>query len=141
MRRRSRRPPELTPQGEWVLVLVHVSAVLVWNFLSFPAYDLFADQSITMIMIPVVAVLAGHWWPYLITLPIVLVPIAGKTVRELVYRSNEVSPLIGWIAYLGVPLIVSVLTAWWLYQRCGFADVPVASRRSHCWSISGLTLR
>ena len=116
---------ELTPACEWLLIAVHVTAVLVWNFLSLPVYDPFADLSITMILIPVVAVVAGHWWPYLMTLPIVLIPIAGKTVRELVYASPEVTPLIGWTVYLTLPLVVALLTAWWLFRQ---RDVQTAGR-------------
>jgi hypothetical protein len=109
--------PELDSNTEWTLAMVHVGAVLAWNFLSFPPYDRFADQALTMVLIPTVSLMVGHWWPYLITLPIVLVPIAGKTVRELVYNTTDISVWVGWGTYLVLPVVVSVASAWWLFRR------------------------
>jgi hypothetical protein len=109
--------PELSLTGEWLLVIVHIAAVSAWSFISFAAFDRFADQAITMIIIPTVAVVAGRWWPSLVLLPVVLVPIAGKTVRELVYRNPTVSIPTGWVAYLAIPLALTLLAAWWLVRR------------------------
>ena len=53
--------------------------------------DLFADNALAMIAIPLVAVMGGRLWPYLVTLPIVALPIAGKTVRQLSYEETAVS--------------------------------------------------
>jgi hypothetical protein len=109
--------PEMTGAGELALVLVHTSAIVVWNFVSYPAYDVFADQAVTMILLPVAGVLAGRYWPYWLTLPIVLIPIAGKTVRELVYYEAELAHLVGWLAYFAVPVAMALLLAWQLGRR------------------------
>jgi len=39
-------------------------------------------------------------------LPVMLIPYAGKTVRQLVYEEAAVAPLVGWLVYLIVPLAV-----------------------------------
>ena len=85
---------------------VHIVALLTWNFTSFSTFDWFADRAITMGIIPIVAIMGGKIWPYLICLPITALPIAGKTVRYLVYRTNDVSLIIGWIIYFIIPLIL-----------------------------------
>ena len=108
---------ELEPFAEWTLLAIHLAAVGVWNFLSFPRYDLFADQAITMILIPVLAVSTGRLWPFFVTLPVVLVPIAGKTVLELAYANQEVSMWTGWGAYFALPVAISLLVAWTLARR------------------------
>ena len=91
---------------EFVLLAVHIVALLTWNFLSFSTFDWFADRAITMGIIPIVAIMGGRMWPYLICLPITALPIAGKTLRYLAYRTNDVSLLIGWVIYFIIPLIL-----------------------------------
>lgn len=101
---------EMTPQAEWGLAIIHTAAFTVWNFVPFPAFDVFADQAVTMILLPVAGVLAGRSWPYWLTLPIVMIPIAGKTVRNLVYEETAIVPALGWLVYFALP----VLAALWL---------------------------
>jgi hypothetical protein len=108
---------ELGANDEWTLAVIHTGAVLAWNFLSYSAFDRFADLALTMVLIPTIAVVAGQRWPYLVSLPIVLVPIAGKTVRELAYYSQDATVWVAWTAYLAAPTVVAMLAAWWLFQR------------------------
>ena len=56
-------------------------------------------------IIPIVAIVGGRVWPYLICLPITALPIAGKTLRYLAYRTNDVSLITGWVIYFFIPLI------------------------------------
>ena len=92
-------------KNEIVLLVVHIVALLTWNFISFSTFDWFADRAITMGIIPIVAIVGGRVWPYLICLPITALPIAGKTLRYLVYRTNDVSLITGWVIYFFIPLI------------------------------------
>ena len=92
-------------KNELVLLVVHIVALLTWNFISFSTFDWFADRAITMGIIPIVAIVGGRVWPYLICLPITALPIAGKTLRYLAYRTNDVSLIIGWVIYFFIPLI------------------------------------
>ena len=97
---------QLDAKAELGLLAVHIVALLTWNFTSFSTFDWFADRAITMGIIPIVAIMGGKIWPYLICLPITALPIAGKTLRYLVYRTNDVSLIIGWIIYFIIPLIL-----------------------------------
>ena len=92
-------------KNELVLLVVHIVALLTWNFISFSTFDWFADRAITMGIIPIVAIIGGRAWPYLICLPITALPIAGKTLRYLAYRTNDVSLITGWVIYFFIPLI------------------------------------
>jgi hypothetical protein len=70
-----------------------------------------------MVVIPVVAIAGGRWWPYLQILPLAVIPIAGKTVRELVCRQDVASPLAGWLWYAVVPVSLATVLALWLAHR------------------------
>jgi hypothetical protein len=70
-----------------------------------------------MIAIPLIMVITGRLWPYLVTLPIVALPIAGKTVRELSFYEHEISPVAGIAIYLILPLVVTLAAALVLAQH------------------------
>jgi hypothetical protein len=108
--------------AEWIFMAVHIAALVAWNFASVPALDFFADNGLTMIAIPLLMVVGGRWWPYMVTLPIVLIPIAGKTVREEVHYNPSTGPIAGYIIYLAVPLLIATLAAFLLARR--FQDRP-----------------
>jgi hypothetical protein len=90
---------------EWILVFIHVSVLSLWNFASVAALDAIADFALPMIAIPLVAVIGGRIWPYLVTLPIVALPIAGKTVRQLSFEDDTTNAIAGFAIYLVVPLV------------------------------------
>jgi hypothetical protein len=96
---------------EWLLVAIHVVALSLWNFVLFPPLDMIADHGLPMIAIPLVAVIGGRLWPYLVTLPIVALPIAGKTLRQLSYEEAAISAIAGYALYLVIPLIVTTIIA------------------------------
>ena len=62
-------------------------------------------------IIPVVAVASGRWWPFLVMLPIVAIPIAGKTLVQLAYREKIIPVEQGWWMYVAVPLAVTLVAA------------------------------
>ena len=75
--------------------------------------DAVADHAITMGLIPLVAVAGGRFWPYLLALPIVALPIAGKTFRDLCLGESATPIWSGALFYLLVPLVVTT----WLALR------------------------
>jgi len=97
---------QISVKEESFLLVVHIIALLTWNFTSFSTFDWFADRAITMGVIPIIAIMGGRMWPFLICLPITALPIAGKTLRFLAYRNSEISVLIGWIVYFIIPMIL-----------------------------------
>lgn len=112
----------LSSSWEWLLLLVHLGLLIGVEFFSIPAVDWLYDFGLMLGFIPVVAVAAGRWWPSLVLLPVTLLPIAGKTVRELVYKQEAIDSWIGWIAYFILPVSLSVAGTFWL-RRCIFWNV------------------
>jgi hypothetical protein len=109
--------PEIPPGWEFVLFAVHFSLIvgaefsgdrlLVFYYLSF---------GLVMSTLPLMGIMGGRYWPYLFALPMVAVPIAGKTLLAMVYRSEPpfMSPNEGWGYLIALPLGVSLIAAFWL---------------------------
>jgi hypothetical protein len=115
--------------AEITLVVAHVAMVVLWNFgddlldeksnlrLSLGAFGHVADLAVTMGILPVIAIAIGRWAPYLIALPVVLIPIAGKTFRQLAIEEEKVGIEFGMIAYLEIPILIALGIAIWLAIR------------------------
>ena len=110
-------PIELGFKIELGLMAIHIFALVTWNFMSFSTFDWFADRALTMGLIPLLAILGGRIWPYFVCLPITALPIAGKTLRQLAYRTDDISLLFGWFIYFMVPLALVTWFAIKLIQR------------------------
>ncbi|MEM7383538.1 MAG: hypothetical protein AAF514_01210 [Verrucomicrobiota bacterium] len=115
--------PAFSIRTEITFLLIHVTALVVWNFASFGAFDVFADTALFMGAIPLIACLGGRHWPFLMVLPITLIPIAGKTVRELGYRvENWIPSHLAWIVYLCLPLIAATTLALYFSRSSAAAN-------------------
>lgn len=111
---------------EWILLATHFVLLVLVEFVdssvvdtlnnamlskAFRAVDHLYDLGLIMGVIPLVAIVGGCWWPYLTMFPVILIPIAGKTVRQLVYSEAAIDPLFGWLLYLVLPIaIVTAVT-------------------------------
>lgn len=95
------------------LLAIHLPMLLAVEFLSLRPIDALYDLSLGMALIPIVAISGGRWWPYWQMLPLTAIPIIGKTIRELVYRSDSIDPLFGWLGYGIVPLGITIALALW----------------------------
>ncbi len=102
---------ELTPGAEWGLLAVQLVAILMHEFYSSLYFDYFMGLALTMILIPVPAVAAGRLWPYFQLLPIAAAPIAGKTFRSLCLGDQQLPMWAGGLAYIALPLVVTLATA------------------------------
>ena len=112
---------EIPMNGEILLGMVHASALVVWSFLSVRSFDAVADLAIPMILLPVVLAAGGRLGPALVAFPLVTLPIAGKTLRELHYRAEpavRIGREVGWLVYIILPSLVAVLLAFfWARQK------------------------
>ena len=108
--------------------------LIAWQFLSVPALDAVADHAITMGLIPLVAVVSGRLWPYLLALPVVAMPIAGKTFRDLCLSDAPMSIGFGVLLFLVVPLAITT----WLALR--FAAEPRQMRPAERYLKSALLM-
>ncbi len=105
---------DMTFNTEIGLVVIHIIAISAWNFFSFSTFDWFADRAITMGVIPILAIMGGRCWPYLLCLPITAFPIAGKTLQDLSYRTDDLNVLSGWIIIFIIPIS---LTIWFAIKQ------------------------
>jgi hypothetical protein len=119
----------ISPPWEFVLLAAHLFLLVNAEFLGIPVLALFLQFGLLMALFPFVGVLGGRYWPYLFALPIVAVPIAGKTLRELAYNNAEISKPAGWILYVAIPLAVMLTAALWLAHKGkqGQTSHPLAS--------------
>jgi len=79
--------------------------------------DALYDLGLIMGIIPIVAIAGGRWWPYLAVLPVTLLPIAGKTVHQLVHREAAINAVLGWSVYVVVPLLAVTMAAVWFVRQ------------------------
>lgn len=107
--------PTLALPVEILFLLIHIPMLVLVEFYAFPWVDMFYDHGVILGAIPIVAVASGRWWPYLLIYPITLIPIAGKTVRQVLFSENttiEYSSGIGWYVFLILPLLLWILAAY-----------------------------
>ncbi len=119
-------PPALPVWLEWAGLSVHAVLLLIAEFTDVPVLSRYADVPLLMGVLPLALVAGGRSAPAVIALPMTLLPIAGKTVRRLVYQQHAVGPLVGWVGYAVVPMALMCATAWWLVRgtRAGPRDGP-----------------
>ena len=104
---------------EFGLIFVHLVAVFFWNFRSIDALDAIADLAIPMGLLPVVAVLGGRSSAFLVALPVVMFPIAGKTLRSIAPQlETGQGELVARSLALAVPMAVTTTLAAWAIDRC-----------------------
>ncbi len=96
------------------MLLVHLGLLLGSEFIdtdglppgSLLRYiSLYTDHGLLMSALPIACIVGGRMWPFLLLLPVVTAPIAGKTVRALAYQSDSMTIPESW-AYLIVPVAV-----------------------------------
>ena len=109
----------IKPGIEWALAAVHVTMLILGEFSGIGWANKLYDPGIVMALIPLIAVAGGRWWPFLLVLPVTLVPIAGKTVRTLVYDAHAIGPPVGWVLYGVLPVAVTTAAAVWFARRVG----------------------
>jgi hypothetical protein len=115
---------------EGVLLAVHAVLLVASEFSGLPGAGLYTELSLLLGLVPIVGVAGGRWWPVLVPLPITLLPIAGKTVRALVYDEHTMAPFGGWLLYLVLPLSVATAAAVAIGRRRPFTgDGQAFARR------------
>jgi len=103
--------PSLSFPAELLLLAVHLPLLISVEFFSIQQIDALYDLGLILAIIPIVGVLGGRAWPYLVIFPVILVPIAGKTIRQLGYREEAIALPLGWAIYGALPLLISLIAA------------------------------
>jgi len=89
---------------EWPLLAVHVALLMLAEFGDWPPVAFYTEFSLVLGLIPMVLIAGGKWSPFLLPLPITLLPVAGKTLRELCYKQPIFDPWLGWLFLLIIPV-------------------------------------
>jgi hypothetical protein len=108
---------EIPLRAEAPLLIAYAAAIAAWNFISFPPLDAVANNSLTMGLLPLTLIFGGRYSAYVIALPIVALPICGKTLRELSYESGEMTLATGWTLLFVLPMLLSSAAAIILARR------------------------
>lgn len=93
---------------EWGLILVYVALVVRM------------DENMLLLFILVILIAGGRWFPWLVVLPITMIPIAGKTVGELTHGTGGVSSLplaLLFLFYVIIPLVLSIGYSIWSFRK------------------------
>ena len=111
----------ITPSWELFLFLVHLILVLTGEFLKLPGWEVqrefYIEYGPLMATIPLIAILGGRFWPYLMLFPMVAAPIVGKALRARVYQGDAMEPGFGWLFLVAIPMAVMVMAAIWFIVR------------------------
>jgi hypothetical protein len=120
-RRRIGIPAETAPAirlpWELALLVIHLVLLVGEEFMSWPPATTLYDFGLGLVLIPLVTVAGGRWWPWLVLLPVTALPIAGKTLRELGYKEHAIALPTGWAVYVVLPLVLTSVAAIWLGRR------------------------
>lgn len=114
---------------ELLLLAIHVRLLVAWNFQSIGWLDAVADLAIPMVAIPLVVVMSGKYGAFLVALPVTLLPIAGKTLRQLSFGEASTPIAVGLDLYLVAPMLIATSIAVLLALR-------TRSRRNAGWFAS-----
>ncbi|MCA9167016.1 MAG: hypothetical protein KDB23_05090 [Planctomycetales bacterium] len=103
---------------EVALCALHVVLLITSSFLDFddaPAwFDFYLEYGLVMAMLPLIGIIGGRYWPYLLLLPIAAIPNCGKTLVMLSYNTDRIRPAVGWLTLVELPIAVATTLAAWL---------------------------
>lgn len=111
-------PVEFSPPVEVLLLGLHVTLLLLVEFASVSAVDALYDLGLSLALVPLVTVAGGRWAPFLVALPVTLLPIAGKTIRHLGPFALTPGTAPAWLLCGVLPLVLTTAAAvWFIKQR------------------------
>jgi hypothetical protein len=129
--------------AEAFLLLLHLTLIGCLEFYYIETIDQLYDLGLVMGLIPIVLIFGGRIGPYMVIFPIILQTIAGKTVRDVVYKQithedgtreriyNEAATLnlpfmeeaihlpfaLGWFLYFILPMSIALFAAIHFYKK------------------------
>lgn len=101
----------------WLGLTIHVALLMIAEFTDVPVLGRYADVLLLMGVLPLALIAESRWAPAVMALPVTMAPIAGKTVRQLVYEQHAIAPWLGWVFYVVVPVAGACGLAWWIVRR------------------------
>lgn len=121
-RHRIRLGPESLPNPlpfafEVPLLLLHTTLLALVEFGSIRWVDRIYDFGLLLGFLPILLVTAGRISPILVLLPVIALPIAGKTLRQMLEQPSSLPPAATWALYLLLPLVAAIALAVRLHRR------------------------
>ncbi len=98
-----------SPAFEFGLLAVHVPLLFLWEFSSIGFLDAIGDLGIPRSLIPIVGIIGGRYWPYWVALPVVALPILGKTSAAMGFPPTH--SLSGSLLFTALPFGLLMLVA------------------------------
>lgn len=110
-------PKPLPRMVEGLILGVHLALVAGEEFTDHAFFQSVYDFGLLLGCLPIILLAAGRLTPLLLLLPGIAMPIAGKTVRELVMEQQTLPTLPGVLLYGVLPVGLLLTTAVWLQRR------------------------
>ncbi|MDG2382465.1 MAG: hypothetical protein P8N76_12415 [Pirellulaceae bacterium] len=104
----------MNPYVEWVSIIIYAVLLFLWSVPRHDSVELLGDYPLGMGLIPLVGILSGRIWPYMFSLPLVAVPIAGITYKI----TDKVHPYTDRFLLFIFPLAVMAVVAF-VFERRG----------------------
>ncbi|WP_435005073.1 hypothetical protein P12x_002963 [Tundrisphaera lichenicola] len=101
----------IAPAWELAMIAAHLTLLVGAEFGLIPGVSMFLEFGPIMALIALPGVAGGRYWPYLFALPIIAVPIAGKTLMNLSYKEGLIPPPVGWVVLVAIPLSLMLVAA------------------------------
>src|SRR5262249_18267632 len=95
---------------EILLLATHVPLLCFWEFASIEWLDALGDLGIPRSLIPLLGIAGGRYWPYFMALPVVALPILGKTGAALGLYTD--APFLGILGVVVVFVLLLVAAIW-----------------------------
>jgi len=125
------------PGWSLLLLALHASLLSISEFGNVPGIGRYTDFPLILGLLPIVAALLDASAAWLVALPITLLPIAGKTLRQLVYEQSAISPVPGWCLYFFLPLSIATVMAWVCHRT---SKVSKSAELPFRWLLAASTL-
>ena len=117
-------PPDnvtLKPPMEVALCLIHLVVLLTSDFAKFVPdgqyLAIYTQLGILMTALPVVAIVGGRFWPFLMVLPIAAAPVVSKSLKLFTYDWKRYSPDIGWFLVVLLPMVILFFAVTYLIEE------------------------
>jgi hypothetical protein len=130
-------PATIPAPIEWLMITVHAMALAlitfdifvgfenavlrVWDEDTYRRFSRIADTGVHLGLIPLIGIVGGRYWPYMLPLPLLALPIVGKTVFNASYKGDQLSEPAGWAWLFVLPLLLTFVTAMFYAVRSRFS--------------------
>lgn len=107
----------IAPPWEFAMVVAHLVLLAGAEFGLIRGLAPFLAFGTNMAVLALPGIVGGRYWPYLFALPIVAVPITGKTLLALSYKEQVIPVPLGWGLLVALPLGLALAAVLGLARR------------------------